>query len=143
MSDEIVLDASVAADWLLPGSRSAAVDAFVRSSARRIAPDLIFAEFASVALKLVRRNQISRTIAHDAVRRLPRLIDEVAPLDALAGPAYALAERHAFSTYDAFYLALALKRDLALVTADAKLARKAAEGGLARHVRLVTSESRP
>jgi predicted nucleic acid-binding protein len=143
MNGEIVLDASAAADWLLPGPRSAGVDAFVRPSARRIAPDLIFAEFASVAIKLVRRNQISRTIAHDAVRRLPRLIDEVAPLDALAGSAYALAERHAFSAYDAFYLALALKRDLALVTADAKLARSAAEGGLARHVRLVTPESRP
>ncbi|SFK17774.1 type II toxin-antitoxin system VapC family toxin [Caulobacter sp. UNC279MFTsu5.1] len=143
MSDEIVLDASVAADWLLPGPRSAVVTAFMRPDDRRIAPDLIFAEFTSVAIKLVRRNQISRAIAHEAVDRLPRLIDEVAPLGALARPAHDLARDHAFSAYDAFYLALALKRGVPLVTADAKLARRAVEGGLARHVRLITPESRP
>ena len=140
MSDEVVLDASVAVDWLLLGPGSAVALTFMRLGARRIAPDLIFAEFASVATKYVRRGLTSKRVARDAVERLPQLIDEVAPLSDLAGPAYDLAARHSFSAYDAIYLALALRRDLAVVTADAKLARRAAECGLAAHVRLLTPE---
>ena len=141
MSDEIVLDASVAVDWLLPGPRSAPALAFVRLGARRIAPDLIFAEFASVAAKFVRRGLTSKAVARDAVQQLPDLIDEIAPLGGLAGPAYDLAARHGFSVYDSIYLGLARRRDLVLVTADAKLARRAVDIGMADHVRLLTSES--
>jgi predicted nucleic acid-binding protein len=141
MSDEIVLDASVAVDWLLPGPRSAAALAFARAGARRIAPDLIFAEFASVAAKFVRCGRSPAEVARDAVARLPRLIDEVSPLGGLAGPAYDLAARHGFSVYDSVYLALARRRDLVLVTADAKLARRAVDIGMADRVCLLTSES--
>jgi predicted nucleic acid-binding protein len=141
MSDEIVLDASVAVDWLLPGPSSPTALAFVRQGARRIAPDLIFAEFASAAIKFVRRGLTPTGVARDAVERLPRLIDEIAPLGDLAGPGYDLATRHGFSAYDAVYLALAKQRGLVLVTADAKLARRAGECGLADHVRLLTPES--
>ena len=141
MSDEVVLDASVAVDWLLLGPGSAVALAFMRLGARRIAPDLIFAEFASAATKYVRRGLTSKTLARDAVERLPQLVDEVAPLGDLAGPAYDLAARHGFSAYDAIYLALALRRGLRLVTADAKLARRAAECGLVAHVHLLSPES--
>lgn len=141
MSDEIVLDASVAVDWLLPGPGSAAALAFVRSGARRIAPDLIFAEFASAATKFVRHGLTPKAVARDAVQRLPDLIDEIAPLGGLAGPAYDLTARHGFSVYDSVYLALARRRGLLLVTADAKLARRAVDIGMADHVRLLIPES--
>jgi predicted nucleic acid-binding protein len=141
MRDEIVLDASVVADWLFPGPRLELTLAFVRPNLRKIAPDLIFAEFISVAAKAVRRGLIAETIAWEAVERLPALIDDVAPLSDLALPAYDLATRHGFSTYDGVYLALALRRDRPLITADAKLARRAVDVGLARHVRLVSLES--
>jgi predicted nucleic acid-binding protein len=140
MSDEVVLDASVATDWLLPGPRSAIALAFVRLGERRIAPDLIFAEFASVAAKFTRRGLIQQRVAREAVERLPQLIDDVAPLGDLAGPAYDLAARHGFSAYDGVYLALAVRRGLRLVTADAKLARRAEQSGLADHVRLLSPE---
>ena len=141
MNDEVVLDASVAADHFFSGPGSFAARAFVRSGPRMIAPDLIFAEFASVAAKFVRRGLTPTAVARDAVARLPLLIHEVAPLSALALPAYDLAARHGFSAYDAIYLALALRRGIALVTADAKLARKTMDCGLANHVRLLTPES--
>ena len=110
-------------------------------SAWRVAPDLIFAEFASVAAKFVRRGLTSKAVARHAVQQLPDLIDEIAPLSGLAGPAYDLAARHGFSVYDSVYLALARRRRLVLVTADAKLARRAVDIGMVGHVRLLTSES--
>jgi predicted nucleic acid-binding protein len=141
MSDEGVLDASVVANYFLPGSGSSAALAVVQSGVRWIAPDLIFAEFASVAAKFVRRGLTPKSVARDAVEQLSLLIDEVAPLGDLAGPAYDLAARHDFSAYDGVYLALAAQRGLRLVTADAKLARKAVESGFADHVRLLSPES--
>ncbi len=140
MSDEIVLDASVAVDWLLPGPGSSAALTFLRLGARRIAPDLIFAEFASAATKFVRRGLTSKGDARVAVERLPQLIDEVAPLCDLAGPALELATGRGFSAYDSIYLALALRRGLRVVTADEKLAKRAAELGFSAHVHLLTPE---
>lgn len=140
MRDEVVLDASVAADWLFPGSRLELALTFAKSDARTVVPDLIFAEFASVAVKLVRRGLISKIIAREAVEQLPTLIDEVAPMSDLAAPAYDLATRHGLSAYDSFYLALARQRGVPLVTADAKLARRAVDIGMADNVRLLSPE---
>ena len=140
MNDDVVLDASVVANWLLASARPAEALSFFQSYALRSAPDLIFAEFVSVASRLVRRGLVSKMTARDAVERLPLLIDEIASVADLAGPAYDLTERYGFSAYDSVYLALALRRDRPLVTADAKLARRAIDMGLADHVRLLTPE---
>ncbi|MGR4865570.1 type II toxin-antitoxin system VapC family toxin [Caulobacter sp. LARHSG274] len=140
MSDEVVLDASVAVDWLLPGPRSAVALAFLQTGARRIAPDLIFAEFVSVAARFTRRGLAPEADARAAVERLPQLIDEVVALSDLSAPAYDLATRYGFSAYDAVYLAVALRRRLPLVTADANLARRAVDVGLAASIRLLISE---
>lgn len=140
MSDEVVLDASVAVNWLLSGSRPGGTLPFFRAEVRRSAPDLIFAEFVFAASRLVRRGLVSKVAARETIEKLPYLLDEVAPLSDLAVSAYDLAARYSFSTYDATYLALALRRDVPLVTADAKLARRAVDVGLVGHVRLLTSE---
>ena len=141
MSDEVVLDASVAVDWLLPGPRSAVTLAFLQAGARRIAPDLIFAEFVSVAARFTRRGLTPGADTRAAVERLPQLIDEVVPLSDLAAPAYDLATRYGFSAYDAVYLALAVRRSVRLVTTDGKLARRAVDIGLANHVLPLSAES--
>jgi predicted nucleic acid-binding protein len=59
----------------------------------------------------------------------------------LAGSAYDLAAGLGFSAYDAVYLALARRRGIRVVTADAKLARRAVDIGMADHVRLLSPES--
>jgi predicted nucleic acid-binding protein len=141
MSDEVVLDASVAADHFFPGPGSGAARAFVRSGRRMIAPDLLFAEFASVAIKFVRRGLVPAAVARDSIARLPLLVHDVVPLGDLTGSAYDLAAGRSFSVYDAFYLALALRRGVPLVTADAKLARRAVDLGMADHVLLLSPES--
>jgi predicted nucleic acid-binding protein len=141
MTDEIVLDASVVANYFFHQAGSNATIAILRLARRRIAPDLIFAEFASVATKLVRRGVVADMLAREAMDQLRPLITEVAPLGDLAGPAYDFARRYNFSAYDGVYLALARARGLRLVTADAKLARRAVEVGWADHVRLLSPES--
>jgi predicted nucleic acid-binding protein len=83
---------------------------------------------------------VSKIVAREAVERLPMMIDEIESLSGLAAPAYDLATRYSFSAYDSVYLALAMRRGVALVTADAKLARRAAEVGLADRVRLISQE---
>lgn len=143
MNGDMVLDASVAASWLFPVSSAASATSLFRPDALRIAPDLIFAEFISVASRVVRGGLVSSASAREAVARLALLIDEVAPAADLALPAFDLASRYSFSAYDSVYLALALRCGAPLVTADAKLARRAMDVGLAGHVRLLTPESRP
>jgi predicted nucleic acid-binding protein len=140
MTDEIVLDASVVVNYFFHGVESNAAIAILRPARRRIAPDLIFAEFASVATKLVRRGGVADRLARDAMEQLRPLITEVAPLGDLAGPAYEIARRYSFSAYDGVYLALARARGLRLVTADARLARRAVEVGWADHVHLLSPQ---
>jgi predicted nucleic acid-binding protein len=141
MNDDVVLDASVVANLFFPKAHSVEALSSFPLNVLRSAPDLIFAEFVSVATRLVRRGLVSKVTAGDAVARLPLLIDEIAPVVDLASSAYDLTTRYGFSAYDSVYLALAVRRDRLLVTADAKLAIRAIDIGMADHVRLLTAES--
>ena len=131
MPGEVVLDASVAVKCFLDEEGSDAAKAVVRSHARMVAPDLIFAELASVAAKRVRRGHVSADVAGRMLSRAPDLLDEVFPLKPLAPRAFELAVEHGFSAYDALYLALAQARGARMVTADARLAARAEDAGLA------------
>jgi predicted nucleic acid-binding protein len=139
MADEIVLDASVAAKCYFEEPGSDAARQLVMSGVRLIAPDLIFAELASVAAKQVRRGGADHRAAGRAVADLGRMLDETIALATLAEAAFALAATHGFSAYDGTYLALAQARRRPVVTADARFARRAAEAGLS-HVKLLMTE---
>ena len=136
----LVLDASVAAKLFFMETGSEAAFKLQRSEARFIAPDLIFAEMASISAKHVRHRGVSLASASRIQARLRRLLDETAPMKDLAEDAFDLAARYGFSAYDGTYLALARQRGLAVITADVRLARKATEVGLADHVTLLATE---
>lgn len=137
---ESVLDASVAAKFFFPEAGSSAAFALIRSGTYFIAPDLIYAEMASIAAKHVRRRGVSYALASQVQPRLRALLDETVPVKDLAEDAFDLAARHGFSAYDGVYLALARTRGLVVVTADVRLARKAAEVGLDGYVSLLATE---
>ncbi len=83
------------------------------------------AEVLSGLRNLVRGGRMSRTDGADwleAVRDAPLLR---VPVEQLTEAAWPLAE--AVSAYDALYVALARREDVPLVTADARLARGAAD----------------
>jgi predicted nucleic acid-binding protein len=135
MADELVLDASVAAKCFFTEDGSVGARALVSSGVRLIAPDLIFAEVASVAAKRFRRGDIPFDLAARAVESIPDLVDETTSLRVLAPHGFELAQQHGFSAYDACYLALAEQRNTKVVTADRRLIDKAALAGLAALVR--------
>lgn len=135
-----VLDASIAVKCLVDEADSDTARAVVARRADWIAPDLIFLEVASVALKSMRRGLIKRGQAEAMVTRLSRLLAEVAPSQGLAAAAFGFAADHGFSAYDAAYLALADRRSTTLVTADLKLVGRANAAGLGH---LVTALGAP
>lgn len=94
-------------------------------------PDLFFIECANVFRSRVHRRLMVADRAREALTILMRL-----PLQSVSSPelhllALDLALTHGLSVYDATYSALAQRLGAPLVTADRKLARKLAEGGVA------------
>ncbi|RRH96690.1 PIN domain-containing protein [Mesorhizobium tamadayense] len=121
----LILDASIAAAWLLPEEHSQAAEALVGGLGGACpVPSLFWHEIRSILLVARRRGRIDGGDALAALGRLRRL-----PLED-AGPGadasvMALAEAHGLSAYDAVYLALALEQSLPLATLDRKLAAAA------------------
>ena len=137
MAADVVVDASVAAKVYFDEGDIDLADEALAVSGRLIAPDLIFAEIASIAAKRVRRGTSDAPAGLRAVRGLAALFDETVPIAALRERAYELAAQHGFSAYDGVYLALAEDRALKLLTADAKLVGRAREAGFSDFVSLL------
>ncbi|MBI1686349.1 type II toxin-antitoxin system VapC family toxin [Caulobacter hibisci] len=143
MAAEIVLDASVAAKLFFLEAGSDAAQALALSDARLIAPDLLWAEMASIAGRRVRADGLDEALARRAVSALGEIVAEFQPMETLAERAFELAARHGVSAYDATYLALAEQRGAIVVTADARLVAKARAAGLSARVRLLEEGERP
>jgi predicted nucleic acid-binding protein len=124
MPGEWVIDASVAAKWLLEEEGSEAARRLAEGGPIFIAPDLIYAEIASVISKWVKRGA-PEELGAVAVATLNEVLAETVPVAVLGTAPFDLAVRYGFSAHDACYLALAWRRGLRLVTADRKLAMRA------------------
>jgi predicted nucleic acid-binding protein len=127
----IVVDASVAAKWYLdePGKEEAA--ALLDDIEPLAAPEIVGVEVASAIARRARLGQIS---ADDALRLLAEwqasLDDELIRLeswrtDLEQGCRLACELRHALA--DCLYLAVAIRLDAFLVTADRTFARRAGQ----------------
>lgn len=121
----VVVDASIAAAWLLPEEDSDAAEAVIASlSGRSPVPSLFWHETRNILIMAERRGRIvagESAAAMGRLRRLP-LEDAGAGLD---GAVLSLALAHGLTAYDAAYLALAQERGLPLATLDQKLAAAA------------------
>lgn len=111
-----VIDASVAAKWLAPEVESLLADELLDDDL--IAPDLLFAEVANILWKKQLRGEIDAMTLTLAARWLLQLPIQVHDSASLLVEAAALAVRLKHPAYDCFYLALAVRTDAALVTAD-------------------------
>ncbi len=125
-----VIDASVAAKWVLPaagepfaGEAARLLDDLTAGRATALVPELFWIEIAHVCWKSVQRGRIHaaqaaqgletlRAVGLATVSVLPHLDDALA---------LALAYRHA--AYDCLYVALARALEAELVTADEALVR--------------------
>ena len=123
----VVLDASVACDWLLDDE----LDPRAQRAAQRVSdigalvPHLWHLEIRNALVVAERRGRLTAQGLADrlrALRQLPVVTDAEPDLDAVV----ALARSHHISVYDAVYLELAQRRRAALATLDAGLAEAAA-----------------
>jgi predicted nucleic acid-binding protein len=130
MTGRYVIDASVAAKWVLAEPGRAAVtrylDAWGRGDVDLLAPDILLPECASLLARRTRRRQISADQARAAfaalVARSPRLVETRPRLNR----ALDLSLTATLSLWDAIYVTLAAERRCPLVTADKRLAHAAA-----------------
>ena len=113
-----VVDASVVAKWLFPETHSDAARKLLQQRADYLAPDLLFAEVTNVIWRKMRRGQIAPAHAQRLAIDLETIAVETVPCRTLAKDAYSLAAATGQSPYDALYVALAVRLDTQVITAD-------------------------
>lgn len=118
-----VVDASVAAQWLLPEADSARALALISTSIERIVPDLLYAEIGNILWKRVRTGSLLQSQAKQALGELAGIPMRVCPLAEVMELGLAIAIEYDRSFYDSAYLALAIREGATLLTADARLLR--------------------
>lgn len=117
----IVIDASVALKWVLDeeGSEEAAQLA----GQPLVAPELFLAECANALWATARRSDLTSAEVWSRLKALQSAPVERVPLDTLIEDAMILALELNHPVYDCIYLALALQRNLVVVTADRRLVK--------------------
>jgi len=117
-----VLDASVVVDALVAGSgRGDAARARLSDLDTLAGPYLLDAEFLSALRALVRREEISGSVAQRARTQFAMLPVDRYPFAPFEGRIWQL--RDQLTAYDAWYVALAEMLGTEFVTADARLRR--------------------
>ncbi len=120
----VVVDASVAIKWVVDETGSAEAAALLDGRTLH-APPLLFVEVANAFWVMARRGAITRAGAADALDLLRRA-PLVASNEDLVSEALRLAQMLDHPVYDCVYLALALLREVPVVTADRRFVAAAA-----------------
>ena len=117
----LVVDASVAAQWVLPEAQSDAANALRQTGEPLIAPDLVYAEIGNAIWKRTVQRELTAAEATEALRAAAGVYTSLIPMAELATRAteIAIALRHPI--YDCFYLALAERERAPLISADKRL----------------------
>ena len=110
--------ASVVIKWFVPEAGSDAASRLLASEDRLAAPDLLFAEVANAIWKKVLRGQLTRAESQLLVSDIEHIAVDTTPCRALANDAHAIALITSRSVYDSMYVALALRLDTRVITAD-------------------------
>jgi predicted nucleic acid-binding protein len=116
----IVVDASVAAQWVLTESGTERALA-LQAEQTLIAPSLIASELGSALWKAVRRGSITRANALAAINTILVPFEALFPVEDLRYGALTHAIELNHPIYDCFYLALAERERCPLITADKRL----------------------
>lgn len=117
----LIVDASVAVKWFAEEEDSGRARALYADGETLIAPDLLLAEVSNVMCKKLRRGLLLPNQVMTAARQLPRYFERLVPIGELAGRAAELTVTLDHPAYDCFYLALAERERLPLVSADSRL----------------------
>lgn len=118
-----VFDASVVVKWLVDDPLSQLATEARLTFRPALAPDLVVVEVSNALRRYVVRGELEPAAAQEDLSLLPTVLD-LQDHVALVDEAFALACRLNHSMTDCLYAVLARRRNLPLVTADGKLARK-------------------
>ena len=116
-----IVDASIATAWFVDIATSESALP-IRTHPDLTAPALMRVELTSSLLKYVRAKLLEPRVLHMAVHEVGALIDEWVPDEDILGMATEIAVDHRHKIYDCLYLALAVERRQALITADRRMA---------------------
>ena len=129
----LVLDASVAAKWVLPRAGEALVDQAneilrqaVDGEIDLLVPDLFWSEIGNIVWKAVRRQRMTAAQAKDSVDAAQSWAFTTIAAKQLYNAALGISLRYDRTFYDGVYLALALDSNATLITADERLANATA-----------------
>jgi predicted nucleic acid-binding protein len=133
-----VVDVSVVVKWFVPEVYSEAAKRLLGEANDYFAPDLLFAETANTVWKKTRRRELSLDEGKRLVMDIGRIAVETVSCRVLAEDAHVLANAIERPVYDALYVALAVRLDTRMITADDRLeAALRAFPALAAHVQHV------
>jgi predicted nucleic acid-binding protein len=138
----LVLDASVALKFVTEESGADAAKALLVVPDPLIAPDWILAECASGLAKKVLSNGLPQAKAAASFAALPLFFSRLYPTVALLDMSLDLSIRLKHAFYDCLYLALALREDSILITADVRFQKAARRGGFGSRVRLLGEQEK-
>ena len=124
-----VVDASVAAKWVLPprdeplsNEALSLLRRYIKEEVRILVPDLFWVELANILWKAARQRRCSASTAQSALSHILELGIATVPCTGLLENAMHIALRFDRSAYDSLYVALAVSSDSTVVTADERLA---------------------
>jgi predicted nucleic acid-binding protein len=120
---EVVVDASVAVQWVVEEAHSAQATILLQCEALH-APDHWLAEAINVLWAKGFRGDLTAADAQARMEVLLRAPVVGTPIASLIPRAFAISVAHMVTIYDSLYVALAEQRDLPLVTADERLIRR-------------------
>ncbi len=121
MIASVVVDASVAVQWLIPESTSPQALLILQRVPYIASPDLVYAEVGNAIWKRVQRGEISPSLGKQLVKEFLYIPIECHPAKELLPQAWEWATTIGATVYDALYITLAEKMDIPLVTADTRL----------------------
>lgn len=123
--DNLVVDSSVAIKWFVDetysGDARRILEGYENGSLSFCAPDLLNAEFGNIVWKKQTFQGMSPADAKAILAEFRKLQIHFTPSANLLDDAYKLAVKHKITAYDALYLALGLRKNCLIVTADEKL----------------------
>lgn len=133
----LILDASVLLKLVVDEAGTKEAVALLDRPASRIAPDWVFIEAANALWNKVKYSHLLERHAEEGLKSLARFVDEVVPASELVDNAVSLAFRLRHPVYDTLYLALAVRKDGVVITADRDFAKAASKAGLAEYMELL------
>jgi predicted nucleic acid-binding protein len=134
LGDRIVVDASVAVKWYLPEAQAEEARRLLQGSWTLLVPDLLFTEVTNVLWKKARFGELTAEDAQAAVSALDIISLRVYPTSSLMRAALDIGIRTGRTVYDSVYLALAIRENVSMVTADERFFNAIKATPLSSHI---------